>query len=61
MVKEVDRDQPPVTSYAKVTINVVDVNDNRPVFVIPYSYDLVQSFTSPGSVVTRVFFRAVIH
>uniref|UniRef100_A0A4W5Q800 Protocadherin 11 n=1 Tax=Hucho hucho TaxID=62062 RepID=A0A4W5Q800_9TELE len=58
MVKAVDGGQPPSTSYAKVTINVVDVNDNRPVFVIPssnYSYDLVQSTTSPGSVVTRVF------
>ncbi|XP_062332465.1 protocadherin-11 X-linked isoform X1 [Osmerus eperlanus] len=57
-VKAVDGGQPPSTSYAKVTINVVDVNDNRPVFVIPssnYSYDLVQSTTSPGSVVTRVF------
>ncbi|XP_064874377.1 protocadherin-11 X-linked-like isoform X2 [Oncorhynchus nerka] len=58
MVKAIDGGQPPSTSYAKVTINVVDVNDNRPVFVIPssnYSYDLVQSTTSPGSVVTRVF------
>uniref|UniRef100_A0A3P8Z092 Cadherin domain-containing protein n=1 Tax=Esox lucius TaxID=8010 RepID=A0A3P8Z092_ESOLU len=58
MVKATDGGQPPSTSYAKVTINVVDVNDNRPVFVIPssnYSYDLVQSTTSPGAVVTRVF------
>ncbi|XP_055744321.1 protocadherin-11 X-linked-like isoform X1 [Salvelinus fontinalis] len=58
MVKAIDGGQPPSTSYAKVTINVVDVNDNRPVFLIPssnYSYDLVQSTTSPGSVVTRVF------
>uniref|UniRef100_A0A4W5LQL5 Protocadherin 11 n=1 Tax=Hucho hucho TaxID=62062 RepID=A0A4W5LQL5_9TELE len=58
MVKAIDGGQPPSTSYAKVTINVVDVNDNRPIFVIPssnYSYDLVQSTTSPGSVVTRVF------
>ncbi|XP_030224749.1 protocadherin-11 X-linked isoform X2 [Gadus morhua] len=58
MVKAVDGGQPPTTSYAKVTINVVDVNDNRPVFVIPssnYSYDLVQTSTNPGAVVTRVF------
>ncbi|XP_013861891.1 protocadherin-11 X-linked isoform X2 [Austrofundulus limnaeus] len=58
MVKAVDGGQPPSTSYAKVTINVVDVNDNRPVFVIPssnYSYDLVRTTTNPGSVVTRVF------
>ncbi|XP_048032083.1 protocadherin-11 X-linked isoform X1 [Megalobrama amblycephala] len=58
VVKAVDAGQMQTTSYAKVTINVVDVNDNRPVFVIPssnYSYDLVPSTTSPGSVVTRVF------
>ncbi|XP_015231642.1 PREDICTED: protocadherin-11 X-linked-like isoform X2 [Cyprinodon variegatus] len=58
MVKAVDAGQPPSSSYAKVTINVVDVNDNRPVFVIPssnYSYDLVRTTTTPGSVVTRVF------
>ncbi|KAM6953553.1 protocadherin-11 X-linked isoform 2-T2 [Aplochiton taeniatus] len=57
MVRAVDGGQPPSASHAKVTINVVDVNDNRPVFVVPpsnYSYDLVQSSTSPGSVVTRV-------
>ncbi|XP_040029558.2 protocadherin-11 X-linked isoform X1 [Gasterosteus aculeatus] len=58
MVKAVDGGQPPSSSYAKVTINVVDVNDNRPVFVIPssnYSYDLVRTTTNPGAVVTRVF------
>lgn len=58
MVKAVDGGQPPSSSYAKVTINVVDVNDNRPVFVIPssnYSYDLVRTTTTPGAVVTRVF------
>uniref|UniRef100_A0A3B4BAR4 Cadherin domain-containing protein n=1 Tax=Periophthalmus magnuspinnatus TaxID=409849 RepID=A0A3B4BAR4_9GOBI len=58
MVKAVDGGQPPSSSYAKVTINVVDVNDNRPVFVIPssnYSYDLVRTSTTPGAVVTRVF------
>ncbi|MGH0127533.1 UNVERIFIED_CONTAM: hypothetical protein FKN15_041340 [Acipenser sinensis] len=54
----VDAGRPQRTSLAKVTINVVDINDNRPVFVIPssnHSYDLVKSTTSPGSVVTRVF------
>ncbi|XP_041846360.1 protocadherin-9 isoform X3 [Melanotaenia boesemani] len=58
MVKAVDGGQPPSSSYAKVTINVVDVNDNRPVFVIPssnYSYDLVRTTATPGAVVTRVF------
>ncbi|XP_066570881.1 protocadherin-11 X-linked isoform X1 [Amia ocellicauda] len=58
MVKAADGGRPQSSSFAKVTINVVDVNDNRPVFVIPssnYSYDLVQTTTSPGSVVTRVF------
>lgn len=58
MVKAVDGGHPPSSSYAKVTINVVDVNDNRPVFVIPssnYSYDLVRTTVTPGSVVTRVF------
>uniref|UniRef100_A0A8C9ZQ06 Protocadherin 11 Y-linked n=1 Tax=Sander lucioperca TaxID=283035 RepID=A0A8C9ZQ06_SANLU len=58
MVKAVDGGQPPSSSYAKVTINVVDVNDNRPVFVLPssnYSYDLVRTTTTPGAVVTRVF------
>lgn len=58
LVKAVDAGLIPRTSYAKVTINVVDVNDNRPVFVIPssnYSYDLVPFTTNPGSVVTRVY------
>ncbi|XP_039621712.1 protocadherin-11 X-linked isoform X2 [Polypterus senegalus] len=58
VVKAVDGGRPQRSSLAKVTINVVDVNDNRPVFVIPssnFSYNLVQSTTSPGSVVTRVF------
>uniref|UniRef100_A0A8C6Y479 Cadherin domain-containing protein n=1 Tax=Naja naja TaxID=35670 RepID=A0A8C6Y479_NAJNA len=57
-VKAVDGGRLPRTSTAKVTINVVDVNDNRPVFVIPstnYSYDLVPMSASPGSVVTKVF------
>nr|XP_015206604.1 PREDICTED: protocadherin-11 X-linked-like isoform X2 [Lepisosteus oculatus] len=58
VVKATDGGRPQRSSFAKVTINVVDINDNRPVFVIPssnYSYDLVQTTTSPGSVVTRVF------
>ncbi|KAJ6663303.1 hypothetical protein lerEdw1_010439 [Lerista edwardsae] len=57
-VKAMDGGRLPRSSTAKVTINVVDVNDNRPVFVIPssnYSYDLVPMSTSPGSVVTKVF------
>lgn len=57
-VKAVDKGNPQRSSTAKVTINVVDVNDNRPVFVKPstnFSYDLVKTSTSPGSVVTKVF------
>ncbi|KAM4817843.1 protocadherin-11 X-linked isoform 1-T1 [Thomomys bottae] len=45
------------SSTAKVTINVVDVNDNKPVFVVPpsnYSYELVPPSTSPGTVVFNV-------
>uniref|UniRef100_A0A8C2U2H3 Protocadherin 11 X-linked n=1 Tax=Coturnix japonica TaxID=93934 RepID=A0A8C2U2H3_COTJA len=57
-VKAVDGGRLQRSSTAKVTINVVDVNDNRPVFVIPssnYSYELVPISSSPGSVVTKVF------
>ncbi|XP_004377605.2 protocadherin-11 X-linked [Trichechus manatus latirostris] len=45
------------SSTAKVTINVVDVNDNKPVFVVPstnYSYELVPPSTNPGTVVFKV-------
>ncbi|XP_004596370.2 protocadherin-11 X-linked isoform X2 [Ochotona princeps] len=45
------------SSTAKVTINVVDVNDNKPVFIVPpsnYSYELVLPSTSPGTVVFQV-------
>ncbi|CAJ0940669.1 unnamed protein product [Ranitomeya imitator] len=57
-VKAVDRGTPQKSSTVKVTIFVEDVNDNRPVFVIPstnYSYELVPTSTNPGSVVTKVF------
>ncbi|KAM4019118.1 protocadherin-11 X-linked isoform 1-T1 [Anomaloglossus baeobatrachus] len=57
-VKAVDRGTPQKSSTVKVTIFVEDVNDNRPVFVIPstnYSYELVPTTTNPGSVVTKVF------
>ncbi|XP_064318962.1 protocadherin-11 X-linked isoform X3 [Phalacrocorax carbo] len=57
-VKAVDGGRLQRSSTAKVTINVVDVNDNRPVFVIPssnYSYELVPTSATPGSVVTKVF------
>ncbi|OCT65981.1 hypothetical protein XELAEV_18042235mg [Xenopus laevis] len=56
-VKALDKGSPQKSSTVKVTIFVEDVNDNKPVFVIPsnnYSYDLVQTSTSPGSVVARV-------
>nr|XP_044996324.1 protocadherin-11 X-linked isoform X2 [Jaculus jaculus] len=45
------------SSMAKVTINVVDVNDNKPVFVVPpsnYSFELVLPSTNPGTVVFKV-------
>ncbi|KAE8584551.1 hypothetical protein XENTR_v10021010 [Xenopus tropicalis] len=57
-VKALDKGSPQKSSTVKVTIFVEDVNDNKPVFVIPsnnYSYDLVQTSTSPGSVVARVY------
>ncbi|XP_077746317.1 protocadherin-11 X-linked isoform X1 [Canis aureus] len=46
------------SSTAKVTINVVDVNDNKPVFIVPSSnnsYELVLPSTNPGTVVFTVF------
>ncbi|XP_054422592.1 protocadherin-11 X-linked [Pteronotus mesoamericanus] len=45
------------SSTVKVTINVVDVNDNKPVFVVPssnYSFELVEPSTEPGTVVFTV-------
>ncbi|KAM7045299.1 protocadherin-11 X-linked isoform 2-T2 [Molossus nigricans] len=45
------------SSTAKVTINVVDVNDNKPVFLVPssnYSYELVLPSSPPGTVVFTV-------
>ncbi|ELR55675.1 Protocadherin-11 X-linked, partial [Bos mutus] len=45
------------SSTAKVTINVVDVNDNKPVFVVPpsnYSFELVSPSANPGTVVFTV-------
>ncbi|XP_069749521.1 protocadherin-11 X-linked [Narcine bancroftii] len=57
-VKAVDGGRPQRTSVARVTINVVDVNDNSPVFVYPpsnFSYELVSTSASPGSIVGKVF------
>ncbi|KFO22370.1 Protocadherin-11 X-linked [Fukomys damarensis] len=45
------------SSTAKVTINVVDVNDNKPGFLVPpsnHSYELVLPSTNPGTVVFKV-------
>ncbi|XP_040122440.1 protocadherin-11 X-linked [Oryx dammah] len=45
------------SSTAQVTINVVDVNDNKPVFVVPpsnYSFELVPPSAHPGTVVFTV-------
>ncbi|XP_078268418.1 protocadherin-11 X-linked isoform X1 [Rhinoraja longicauda] len=57
-VKAADGGRPQRTSVARVTINVVDVNDNSPVFVYPpsnFSYELVSTSANPGSVVGKVF------
>ncbi|XP_041497154.1 protocadherin-11 X-linked isoform X6 [Microtus oregoni] len=45
------------SSTAKVTINVVDVNDNKPIFIDPpsnYSYEWVPPSTNPGTVIFKV-------
>ncbi|XP_038674199.1 protocadherin-9 isoform X6 [Scyliorhinus canicula] len=57
-VKAVDRGRPARTSIAKVTINVIDVNDNSPVVIFPpsnSSFKLVPLSAIPGSVVAEVF------
>ncbi|KAL9867778.1 LOW QUALITY PROTEIN: protocadherin-9 [Geothlypis trichas] len=57
-VKAVDGGQPPRSSTAKVTINVMDVNDNSPVVIYPpsnTSFKLVPLSAIPGSVVAEVF------
>ncbi|XP_042638674.1 protocadherin-11 X-linked [Orycteropus afer afer] len=56
-VKAEDGGKTSRSSTAKVTINVVDVNDNKPVFVVPstnYSFELVLPSTIPGTVVFKV-------
>lgn len=53
-VKAQDGGRIPQSATAQVTINVVDVNDNVPVFVAPssnYSFQLVLPSTDPGTVV----------
>ncbi|KAG9331117.1 hypothetical protein JZ751_020200 [Albula glossodonta] len=57
-VKAEDNGQPPSSSAAKVTINVIDVNDNTPVVIYPpsnTSFKLVPLSAIPGSVVAEVF------
>ncbi|XP_048887308.1 protocadherin-9 isoform X2 [Brienomyrus brachyistius] len=57
-VKAVDNGRPPCSSSAKVTINVIDVNDNTPVVIYPpsnTSFKLVPFSAIPGSVVAEVF------
>ncbi|XP_043928818.1 protocadherin-9 [Protopterus annectens] len=57
-VKAVDGGQPPRSSTAKVTINVMDVNDNSPVVIYPpsnTSFKVVPLSAIPGSVVAEVF------
>ncbi|XP_015219116.1 protocadherin-9 isoform X3 [Lepisosteus oculatus] len=57
-VRAVDGGQPPCSSAAKVTINVIDVNDNTPVVIYPpsnTSFKLVPLSAIPGSVVAEVF------
>ncbi|XP_066562778.1 protocadherin-9 isoform X1 [Amia ocellicauda] len=57
-VRAVDSGRPPCSSAAKVTINVIDVNDNTPVVIYPpsnTSFKLVPLSAIPGSVVAEVF------
>ncbi|KAL4608893.1 protocadherin-9-like [Arapaima gigas] len=57
-VQAVDSGQPPCSSSAKVTINVIDVNDNTPIVIYPpsnTSFKLVPLSSIPGSVVAEVF------
>jgi len=57
-VRAVDSGRPPCSSAAKVTINVIDVNDNTPIVIYPpsnTSFKLVPLSSIPGSVVAEVF------
>ncbi|XP_071991418.1 protocadherin-9 isoform X6 [Engystomops pustulosus] len=57
-VKAVDGGQTPRSSTAKVTINIMDANDNSPVVISPpsnTSFKLVPLSAIPGSVVAEVF------
>ncbi|XP_069061397.1 protocadherin-9 isoform X1 [Pleurodeles waltl] len=57
-VRAVDGGHPPRSSAARVTINIMDVNDNSPVVLSPpsnTSFRLVPLSTIPGSVVAEVF------
>ncbi|XP_056606283.1 protocadherin-9 isoform X4 [Triplophysa dalaica] len=57
-VRAVDNGSPPCSSAAKVTINVIDVNDNTPIVIYPpsnTSFKLVPLSAIPGSVVSEVF------
>ncbi|XP_059416926.1 protocadherin-9-like [Carassius carassius] len=57
-VRAVDSGSPPCSSASKVTINVIDVNDNPPIVIYPQSntsFKLVPLSAIPGSVVAEVF------
>ncbi|XP_026070226.1 protocadherin-9 isoform X3 [Carassius auratus] len=57
-VRAVDSGSPPCSSASKVTINVIDVNDNPPIVIYPpsnTSFKLVPLSAIPGSVVAEVF------
>ncbi|XP_023648876.1 protocadherin-9 isoform X2 [Paramormyrops kingsleyae] len=57
-VRAMDGGRPPCSSAAKVTINVIDVNDNTPIVIYPpsnTSFKLVPLSSIPGSVVAEVF------
>ncbi|XP_069496732.1 protocadherin-9 isoform X2 [Ambystoma mexicanum] len=57
-VRAVDGGQPPRSAAARVTINIMDVNDNSPVVLSPpsnHSFRLVPPQAIPGSVVAEVF------
>ncbi|XP_040123082.1 protocadherin-20 [Oryx dammah] len=57
-VEAVDGGMPPLSSTAKITILLLDINDNPPLVLFPQSnmsYLLVLPSTLPGSLVTEVY------
>ncbi|XP_068840837.1 protocadherin-20 [Capricornis sumatraensis] len=57
-VEAIDGGMPPLSSTAKITILLLDINDNPPLVLFPQSnmsYLLVLPSTLPGSLVTEVY------